>query len=99
MGVPPGVPEMCVDIEFCPMSRTHVASWKGPLDGAGDPPGFNVGMIESCILLPRCASQFDPAIDKKRKLISNLRWNMLVLLDSSECAALRADMEGDRLNS
>ena len=24
---------------------------------------------------------------------------MLVLLDSSECAALRADVEGDRLNS
>jgi hypothetical protein len=25
------------------------------------------------------ASQFDPAIDKERKLISNLRWNMLVV--------------------
>jgi hypothetical protein len=27
-----------------------------------------------------CASQFDPAIDKNRKLISNLRWNMSVLV-------------------
>ena len=45
------------------------------------------------------ASQFDPAIDKERKLISNLRWNMLVLLDSLECVALRANVEGDRLNS
>ena len=45
------------------------------------------------------ASQFDPAIDKERKLISNLRQNMPVLSDSPECAALRADMDGDRLNS
>ena len=45
------------------------------------------------------ASQFDPTIDKERKLISNLRQNMPVLLDSPECAALRADMEGNRLNS
>ena len=28
------------------------------------------------------ASQFDPAIDKERKLISNLRWNMPVLLQT-----------------
>ena len=35
----------------------------------------------------------------ERKLISNLRWNMPVLPDSLECAALRADMEGNRLNS
>ena len=53
----------------------------------------------SCVLLPRCASQFDPAIDKKRKLISNLKRNMPVLPDISECAALRANVEGDRLNS
>ena len=51
------------------------------------------------MLLPRHASQFDPTIDKERKLISNLRRNMLVLPDSPECAALRADVEGDRLNS
>ena len=31
--------------------------------------------------------------------MSNLRRNMPVLPDSSECAALRADVEGDRLNS
>ena len=27
-----------------------------------------------------CASQFDPIIDKERKLISNLRWNMPVFV-------------------
>ena len=32
----------------------------------------------SCIFLPRCVSQFDPVIDKKRKFISNLRWNVPV---------------------
>ena len=53
----------------------------------------------SCALLSRHAGQFDPAIDKERKLISNLRQNMPVLPDSPECAALRADVEGDRLNS
>ena len=74
-------------------------SRKGPLDGAGDPPSFSTGMVESYVLLPRRASQFDPTIDKERKLISNLRQNMLVLLDSPEYAALRADMKGDRLNS
>ena len=51
------------------------------------------------MLLPRGASQFDPVIDKERKLISNLRRNMPVLPDSPECVAPRADMEGDRLNS
>ena len=30
----------------------------------------------------RRASQFDPVIDKKERLISNLRWNMLVLLQT-----------------
>ena len=53
----------------------------------------------SCVLLPRRASQFDPAIDKERKLISNLRRNMPVLPDSPECVALRADVDGNRLNS
>ena len=53
----------------------------------------------SRVLLPRHASQFDPAIGKERKLISNLKRNMPVLPDSSECAALRVDVEGDRLNS
>ena len=51
------------------------------------------------VFLLRRASQFDPTIDKERKLINNLRWNMLVLPDNLECVALRADMEGDRLNS
>ena len=44
-GVPPGVPETCVDTEFCPMPRTHVASRKGPLDGA-DPPSFSARVID-----------------------------------------------------
>ena len=52
----------------------------------------------SYALLPRRASQFDPAIDE-RKFISNLGRNVPVLPDSPECVALRADVEGDRLNS
>ena len=51
------------------------------------------------MLLPRRASQFDPAIDKERMFISNLGRNMPVLPDSPEYAALRADIKGDRLNS
>ena len=47
----------------------------------------------------RHATQFDPTIDKERKLISNLRQNIPVLLDSHECVALGADMEENRLNS
>ena len=45
-GVPPGVPEMRVDTEFHPVLRTHVASWKGPLNGAEDLPSFSVGMVD-----------------------------------------------------
>ena len=45
-GVPPSVPEMRVDMEFHPVPRTHVASQKGPLDGAGDPPSFSAGVID-----------------------------------------------------
>ena len=47
----------------------------------------------SRVLLPRCASQFDPAIDKERKLISNLTRNMPVLLDSPECAGSESQYE------
>ena len=43
-GVPPGVPETCVDTEFYPMPRTHTASQKGPLDGA-DLPSFSAGVV------------------------------------------------------
>ena len=34
-----------IDTEFRPMARTHVASRKGPLDGAEDPPSFSAGMV------------------------------------------------------
>jgi hypothetical protein len=54
-GVPPGVPETCVNIEFCPMPRTHVASRKGPLDGARDPPSFSVRVVD-----PAHSSQYVP---------------------------------------
>ena len=45
-GVPPSVPETYVDIEFHPVPRTHAASRKGPLDGAGDPPSFSTGVVD-----------------------------------------------------
>ena len=44
-GVPPSMPEMCVDTEFCPVPRTHAASRKGPLDGA-DPPSFGARVVD-----------------------------------------------------
>ena len=44
-GVPLGVPEMCVDIKFCPVPRTHAASRKGPLDGV-DLPSFSARMVD-----------------------------------------------------
>jgi hypothetical protein len=37
-----------------------------------------------------CASQFDPTIDKERKLISNLRWNMLVFVRTDPNVHLEA---------
>ena len=49
---------------FCPVPRTHVASRKGPLDGA-DPPSFSARVVDPT-QLPRRASQFDPIIDKER---------------------------------
>ena len=55
-GVPPGVPETCVDMEFLSRAEGTRARRKGPLDGARDPPSFNEGMIESYVLLPRHAS-------------------------------------------
>ena len=44
-GVPPGMPKTSVDMEFRPVPRTHVASRKGPLDGA-DPPSFSIGVVD-----------------------------------------------------
>ena len=46
-GVPPGVLETCVDTEFSSRAKGTRASWKGPLDGAGDPPSFSAGMVDS----------------------------------------------------
>ena len=45
-GVPPGVPETCVDMEFLSCAEDTRASRKGLLDGAVDPPSFNVGMVD-----------------------------------------------------
>ena len=44
-GVPLGVPETRVDIEFRPMPRTHIASRKSPLDGA-DPASFSARVVD-----------------------------------------------------
>ena len=45
-GVPPSVPETCVDTEISSHAEGTQASRKGPLDGAGDPPSFSVGMVD-----------------------------------------------------
>ena len=75
------------------------ASQKGSLDGARDPPSFSAGMVN-----PAHSSQDMPVnltlqLTRREKLISNLRRNMPVLPDNPECVALRADVEGNRLNS
>ena len=45
-GVPPGVPETCVNTKFLSCVEDTRASRKGPLDGARDPPSFSVGMVD-----------------------------------------------------
>ena len=45
-GVPPGVPETCVDTEISSRAEDTRASQKGSLDGAGDPPSFSIGVID-----------------------------------------------------
>ena len=45
-GVPPGVPEMCVDTEFLSRAEDTRASRKGLLDGAVDLPSFNAGVVD-----------------------------------------------------
>ena len=75
------------------------ASQKGPLDGAGDLPSFSVGMVNPAHSSRDMPVNLTLQLTRREKLISNLRQNMSVLLDSPECAALRANMEGNRLNS
>ena len=74
------------EIHLVPRTR---ASQKGLLDGAGDPPGFQRRDYRSCVFLLRCASQFDPTIDKERKFISNLRWNMPICAQTVSSVPLR----------
>ena len=93
-GNPSGVPDTCVDIEFLSLCRGHTQQAERVRSME------QIRLLQrkggrSYAILPRHASQFDLAIDKKRKFISNLGQNVLVLPDSPECAALRADMEGD----
>ena len=45
-GVPPSIPETCVDTEFSSRAEDTRASWKGLLDGVVDPPSFSVGMVD-----------------------------------------------------
>ena len=75
------------------------ASRKGPLDGARDPPSFSAGMVDSAHSSRDVPVNLTMQLTRREKLISNLRRNIPVLPDSPECAALRADMKGDQLNS
>ena len=45
-GVPPSVPETCVDTKFSSHAEDTAASRKGLLNGAVDPPSFSAGMID-----------------------------------------------------
>ena len=97
-GVPPGVPRTCVGTKFCPVPRAHEQA--GRVRSMELEIRLASGQGWSILHTPsESTSQFDPTIDKERKIISNLRRNMPVLPDSPECAALRADMEGNLLNS
>ena len=44
-GVPPGVPETCVDIEFSSRAEDTRSKPEGMLDGA-DPPSFSARMVD-----------------------------------------------------
>ena len=55
-GVPPDVPETRVYIEFHPVPRTHVASRKGPLDGAKDLPSFSARVVDPTHSSETCQS-------------------------------------------
>ena len=84
----------CVGMKIRLMPGTR-ASRKGLLDGAGDLPSFNAGIID-----PAHSSRDVPVnstlqLTRREKLISNLRRDMPMLPNSPECAALRADVEGD----
>ena len=96
--VPPGVPEMYVDMEISSRAEGTRASRKGPLDGARDPPSFSVGVVD-----PMHSSRDMPVnlstTDKETNFICNLGQNLPVLPDSPECAVMRANMKGDRLTS
>jgi hypothetical protein len=48
---------------------------------------------------PKACQSIWPTIDKERKFISNLRWNMLACPDSSKCATSGAARWENRLNS
>ena len=80
------------------MSRTHAASRKGPLDSA-DPPSFSAGMVDPAQSSRDVPVNLTLQLTRREKFISNLGQNVPVLPDSPECAALRADMKGDRLKS
>ena len=45
-GVPPSVPETCVDTEISSHAEDIRASQKGLLNGARDPPSFSAGMVD-----------------------------------------------------
>ena len=72
-GVPPGVPETCVDTEFLSHAEDTRSKPKGKglLDGAIDPPSFSVGMVDPMHSSQDMPVNFDPVIDKERKFINN----------------------------
>ena len=57
--------------------RRHTASRKDLLDGARDTLGFNTGPADP--VNPEGVPANFHAINKERKFINNLGWNMLVL--------------------
>ena len=95
MWCPTGRAKACVGTK---MGR-HMASRKDLLDRARDPLGFNVGITDPAYSSRDVPVNLTLQLTRREKLISNLRRNMPLLPDSPECVALRANVEGDRLNS
>ena len=87
-GVPPGVPE-CVLARKRVDRAEHMSKPEGSARWSWRSAWLQCRDDRSCILLPRCASQFDPAIDKERKFISNLRWNIPVCAQTVPSVPLR----------
>ena len=79
---------MSVSTRKCVSYRGTRASRKGLLDGAGDPPGFNAGIIDPVYSFRDVPVNLTLQLIR-REFISNLRWNMLVFAQTVSSVPLQ----------